>query len=152
MTIEECQLQEIRKQEGLFSRFLFMQRRQRPTGQKGGDSGTKVLRRGRLGHGERFSTIVRNHRVIHYICNCVIVSGHFMQYHKASKLQRTFGRCCHSSERADSQGLSEPVHSCHQEPNLSLHFCRVGFLSKQGERFFCGSTLVFGLFAFSETS
>lgn len=46
-----------------------------------------MLRRGRLGHGERFSTIVRIYRVIHYICNCVIVSGHCMQHHKASKLQ-----------------------------------------------------------------
>lgn len=63
-----------------------MQRRRRPTGLKGGDDGTKVLRRGRLGHGERFSTIVRIHRVIHYICNCVIVSGHFMQRHRASEL------------------------------------------------------------------
>lgn len=46
-----------------------------------------MLRRGRLGHGERFSIIVRIHRVIHYICNCVIVSGHFTQRHKASELR-----------------------------------------------------------------
>lgn len=90
-----------------------MQRRRRPTGLKGGDSGTKVLRRGRLGHGERFSIIVRIHRVIHYICNCVIVSGRFGQHHKASKLQGSDLLDAAASEEVDSQGLSEPAHACH---------------------------------------
>lgn len=46
-----------------------------------------VLKRERLGHGEILSTIVRIHRVIHYIRKCVIVSGHFTQRHEASELR-----------------------------------------------------------------
>lgn len=79
-----------------------------------------MLRRGSLGHGEQLSTIVRIHRVIHYICNCVIVSGHFTQRRKASEAarKRLLGCCC--VEKADSQGLSEPAHPCYQK--VSLHF------------------------------
>lgn len=78
----------LKKQEGLFSFSC-----------KGGDNrrgfqgwrwlGRKSPRRGRLGHGETFSTIVRIHRVIHYICNRVIVSGHFMRRREAGELHRS---------------------------------------------------------------
>lgn len=89
LTIEECQREVTGKQEGLFSVFCFHAKAsdEGGVGGKGGDGGVNVLRRGSLGHGDQFSTIVRIHRVIHYICNCVIVSGHFMQRHKVSKLQ-----------------------------------------------------------------
>lgn len=89
LTIEECQREVTGKQEGLFSVFCFHAKAsdEGGVGGKGGDGGANVLRRGSLGHGDQFSTIVRIHRVIHYICNCVIVSGHFMQRHKVSKLQ-----------------------------------------------------------------
>lgn len=92
-----------------------------PTWLKGGDGGTKVLRRGRLGHGERFSTIVRIHRVI---CNCDIVSGHFMQRHKASELQGSDFLDTAVSEGADSQGLSEPAHVRHHSLFVEI-FCFV---------------------------
>lgn len=102
-----------------------------------------MLRRGRLGHGERFSTIVRIHRVIHYICNRVIVSGHFMQCHKASCTEVIFffflGCCCHRGAKADSQGLSELTHSYYHQLNLSLHSEFIVF--QTGESFFY-STLV----------
>lgn len=81
-----------------------------------------MLRRERLGHGERFSTIVRIHRVIHYICNCVIVSGHFMQRHTASELQGSDFLDAAAIEKADSQGLSEPAHPCHHSILSSFTF------------------------------
>lgn len=47
--------------------------------------GLKVLRRGR----ETLSTVVRIHRVIHYVCNCFIVSGHFTRRREAGELHRS---------------------------------------------------------------
>lgn len=89
LTIEECQRQETRRQEGSFSLFSFHAKAAAAAATTTGGVKKKVVMMGQKCYeeeeGERLSAIVRIHRVIHYICNCVIVSGHFTWRHKASE-------------------------------------------------------------------